>query len=46
MFSLNEINWAPAVGDWEDEIKNIDIETGKADVSIHADVDTTTDEQC
>lgn len=49
IFSLDEINWAPAVGDWEDEIKNIDVVTGKvkpADSSIPADGDTTTDEQC
>ena len=42
MFSLNEINWAPAVGDWENEIKNIDIETGN---SIPVESNTTTDEQ-
>ena len=29
IFSLDEINYAPAVGDWEDEIKNIDVVTGK-----------------
>lgn len=29
IFSLDEINWAPAVGDWEDEIKNIDVVTGE-----------------
>lgn len=29
IFSLDEINWAPAVGDWENEIKNIDVVTGK-----------------
>lgn len=49
MFSLNEINWAPAVGDWEDEIKNIDVVTGEvkpADSTNTADGDTTTDEQC
>lgn len=48
IFSLDEINWAPAVGDWEDEIKNIDVVTGEvkpADSSISADGDTTTDEQ-
>lgn len=39
MFSLNEINWAPAVGDWENEIKNIDIETGN---SIPVEGNTTT----
>ena len=27
IFSLDEIKWAPGVGDWEDEIKNIDIVT-------------------
>lgn len=42
IFSLNEINWAPAVGDWENEIKNIDIETGN---SIPVESNTTTDEQ-
>ena len=48
IFSLDEINWAPAVGDWEDEIKNIDVVTGEvkpADSTITADGDTTTDEQ-
>jgi len=48
IFSLDEIKWAPAVGDWEDEYKNIDIVTGEvkpADGSIPADGDTTTDEQ-
>lgn len=48
IFSLNEINWAPAVGDWENEIKNIDVVPGEvkpADGSIAADGDTTTDEQ-
>ena len=48
IFSLNEINYAPAVGEWEDEIKNIDVVTGgvkPADGSISADGDTTTDEQ-
>ena len=48
IFSLDEINWAPAVGDWEDEIKNIDVVTGEvkpADSSIPADGETTTDEQ-
>lgn len=47
-FSLNEINYAPAVGDWENETKNIDVVTGEvkpADSSIPADGDTTTDEQ-
>ena len=29
IFSLDEIKWAPAVGDWEDEIKNIDVVTGE-----------------
>lgn len=29
IFSLDEINWAPAVGDWENETKNIDVVTGK-----------------
>lgn len=42
MFSLNEINWAPAVGDWENEIKNIDIETGN---SIPVEGNTTTGKQ-
>lgn len=39
IFSLDEIKWAPAVGDWENEIKNIDIETGN---SIPVEGDTTT----
>lgn len=49
IFSLDEINWAPAVGDWENETKNIDVVAGEvktADGSISADGDTTTDEQC
>lgn len=49
IFSLDEIKWAPAVGDWEDEIKNIDVVTGDvkpADGSNSAKDDTTTDEQC
>lgn len=49
IFSLDEINWAPAVGDWEDDIKNIDVVTGEvkpADGSTSVDGDTTTDEQC
>ncbi len=29
IFSLDEIKWAPAVGDWKDEIKNIDVVTGE-----------------
>lgn len=48
IFSLDEINWAPAVGDWEDEIKNIDVVTGEvkpANGSISADGDTTTNNQ-
>lgn len=48
IFSLDEINWAPAVGDWENETKNIDVVAGEvkpADGSISADGDTTTDEQ-
>lgn len=48
IFSLDEIKWAPAVGDWEDEIKNIDIVTDEvkpADGSISADGDTTTNNQ-
>lgn len=48
IFYLDEIKWAPAVGDWEDEIKNIDVVTGEvkpADSSIPADGETTTDEQ-
>ena len=48
IFSLDEIKWAPAVGDWEDEIKNIYVVTGEVkpeDSSIPADGDTTTDEQ-
>lgn len=42
IFSLDEIKWAPAVGDWENEIKNIDIETGN---SIPAEGNTTTGKQ-
>lgn len=42
IFSLDEINWAPAVGDWENEIKNIDIETGN---SIPVEGNTTTGKQ-
>lgn len=48
IFSLDEIKWAPAVGDWENETKNIDVVTGEVkpeDSSIPADGDTTTDEQ-
>lgn len=48
IFSLDEIKWAPAVGDWEDEIKNIDIVTGEvkpANGSISVDGDTTTNDQ-
>lgn len=48
IFSLDEINWAPAVGDWEDETKNIDVVTGEvkpADGSISAGGDTTTNDQ-
>lgn len=47
-FSLDEINWAPGVDDWENETKNIDVVAGEvkpADSSIPADGDTTTDEQ-
>lgn len=42
IFSLDEIKWAPAVGDWEDEIKNIDIVT---DEVKPADGDATTNDQ-
>lgn len=48
IFSLDEINWAPAVGDWENETKNIDVVAGEVkpeEISIPADGDTTTDEQ-
>lgn len=48
IFSLDEIKWAPGVGDWEDEIKNIDIVTDEvkpADGSISAGGDTTTNDQ-
>lgn len=48
IFSLDEIKWAPAVGDWENETKNIDIVTDEvkpADGSISADGDTTTNDQ-
>lgn len=42
IFSLDEIKWAPGVGDWEDETKNIDIETGN---SIPVEGNTTTGKQ-
>lgn len=48
IFSLDEINWAPGVDDWEDEAKNIDVVTGEvkpADGSISADGHTTTNDQ-
>ena len=48
IFSLDEIHYAPAVGDWKDEIKNIDIVTDEvkpADGSISAGGDTTTNDQ-
>lgn len=48
IFSLDEIKWAPGVGDWEDETKNIDVVTGEvkpADGSISAGGDTTTNDQ-
>lgn len=48
IFSLDEIKWAPAVGDWENETKNIDVVTGEvkpADGSISADGDATTNDQ-
>lgn len=48
MFSLNEINYAPGVGDWENETKNIDVVTGEvkpADGSISVGGDTTTNDQ-
>lgn len=48
IFSLDEIKWAPAVGDWEDEIKNIDIVTDEvkpADGSVSAGGDTTINDQ-
>ena len=48
IFSLDEINWAPGVDDWEDEAKNIDVVTGEvkpADGSISADGNTTTNDQ-
>ncbi len=48
IFSLDEIKWAPAVGDWENETKNIDIVTDEvkpADGSISAGGDTTTNDQ-
>lgn len=48
IFSLDEIKWAPAVGDWKDETKNIDVVTGEvkpANGSISADGDTTTNDQ-
>lgn len=52
-FSLNEINYAPAVGDWENventngyEIKNPEKVEKVGDTTIQADDKTTTDEQC
>lgn len=48
IFSLDEIHYAPAVGDWEDETKNIDVVTGEvkpADGSVSAGGDTTTNDQ-
>lgn len=48
IFSLDEIKWAPGVGDWENETKNIDVVTGEvkpANGSISADGDTTTNDQ-
>jgi len=42
IFSLDEIKWAPGVGDWEDEIKNIDVVTGN---SIPVEGNTTTGKQ-
>ena len=42
IFSLDEIKWAPAVGDWENETKDIDIVTGKP---ISAEGNTTTGKQ-
>lgn len=52
-FSLNEINYAPAVGDWENvenangyEIKDPEKVEKVGDTTIQADDDTTTDEQC
>lgn len=42
IFSLDEIKWAPGVGDWEDETKDIDIVTGKP---IPAEGNTTTGKQ-
>lgn len=42
IFSLDEIKWAPAVGDWENETKDIDIVTGKP---IPAEGNTTTGKQ-
>lgn len=48
IFSLDEIKWAPGVGDWEDETKNIDVVTGEvkpADGSVSAGGDTTTNDQ-
>ncbi len=53
IFSLDEINWAPAVGDWVDGNKANDVEIKDpenvktvVDTPIQADGDTTTDEQC
>lgn len=53
IFSLDEIKWAPAVGDWVDGNKANDVEIKDpekvetvVDTPIQADGDTTTDEQC
>lgn len=52
IFSLDEINWAPAVGDWEDgnnskdvEIKDPEKVEKVGDTTIKADGYTTSDEQ-
>ena len=53
IFSLDEIKWAPAVGDWVDgnkandaEIKDPEEVEKVGDTTIQADDKTTTDEQC
>lgn len=53
IFSLDEIKWAPAVGDWVDgnkandaEIKDPEKVEKVGDTTIQADDKTTTDEQC
>ena len=44
MFSLNEINWAPAVGDWEDVENANGYEIKDPDTNIKADDNHETNE--